>query len=335
MLISTPSASVRAATILFSCAISSAFVFPSIRTSFTEARSSCSRPGITSSSSSSSFPESGYHATARRGGEGDDRCGDPELEEALLNAISSSVTSLKTSGERRWSGGGEDDDEKIESLVRRLEASPDSVPRPAVAPQVYGRWRLLYVTSPDTASPIQRRATAEMLLFRRVRIYQDVAVGDDGRLSVRQSIDGPGSKKLSVRVTLDCVASNADYPLPESEIAPRRNDGRILGLFNVLGVSKVGDEARPDPNRPDSRIDFLFDEGEVTFRRPFDGLGNGSSNDLLSVPYPVPFRSEFFRDLRKGWIDVTYLSDRMRISRGNKGTTFVLVKEEEEEEENK
>jgi hypothetical protein len=30
----------------------------------------------------------------------------------------------------------------------------------------------------------------------------------------------------------------------------------------------------------------------------------------------------------KGWIDVTYLSERVRISRGNKGTTFILKKEE-------
>ncbi|CAN0409849.1 unnamed protein product, partial [Hapterophycus canaliculatus] len=26
----------------------------------------------------------------------------------------------------------------------------------------------------------------------------------------------------------------------------------------------------------------------------------------------------------KGWIDVTYLSERLRIARGNKGTLFVL-----------
>ena len=49
------------------------------------------------------------------------------------------------------------------------------------------------------------------------------------------------------------------------------------------------------------------------------------------MPYPVPFRSQLFREAVKGWIDVTYLSERVRVSRGNKGTTFVLVKEEEED----
>uniref|UniRef100_A0A1J3ITM0 Putative plastid-lipid-associated protein 12, chloroplastic n=1 Tax=Noccaea caerulescens TaxID=107243 RepID=A0A1J3ITM0_NOCCA len=45
------------------------------------------------------------------------------------------------------------------------------------------------------------------------------------------------------------------------------------------------------------------------------------------VPYPVPFR--LLGDEAKGWLDTTYLSPsgNLRISRGNKGTTFVLQKE--------
>ena len=77
----------------------------------------------------------------------------------------------------------------------------------------------------------------------------------------------------------------------------------------------VGEDARPD--NPNARIDFVFDEGN------FD-LFNGK----LKVPYPVPFRLPILRDAVKGWIDITWLSDRVRISRGNKGTTFVLLKEE-------
>lgn len=87
-----------------------------------------------------------------------------------------------------------------------------------------------------------------------------------------------------------------------------------MGL-NILGVSKVGDEAEEDPEKPDSRVQFVFDEGRFDF---------GS----FTLPYPVPFRSPLFRDAVKGWIDITYLSDKIRISRGNKGTTFVLKKED-------
>ena len=51
--------------------------------------------------------------------------------------------------------------------------------------------------------------------------------------------------------------------------------------------------------------------------------------ERVQNPTPVPFRSPWSRDAVKGWIDLTYLSPRLGIARGNKGTTFVLAKEEE------
>jgi PAP_fibrillin len=113
------------------------------------------------------------------------------------------------------------------------------------------------------------------------------------------------------------LASTAAYPL--AELQQRQITGTVWGL-NLLGVSLVGEEAQPDPNRPNSRIDFVFDEGNFMLAETFE------------VPYPVPFRSPWFRDWVKGWIDIAYLSNRIRISRGNKGTTFVLLKEVEEKE---
>eukprot|EP00252_Welwitschia_mirabilis_P027489 TRINITY_DN943_c0_g1_i10.p1 TRINITY_DN943_c0_g1~~TRINITY_DN943_c0_g1_i10.p1 ORF type:complete len:280 (+),score=37.49 TRINITY_DN943_c0_g1_i10:107-946(+) len=55
---------------------------------------------------------------------------------------------------------------------------------------------------------------------------------------------------------------------------------------------------------------------------------SGAIGELkVEVPYPVPFR--LLGDKAKGWLDTTYLSPtgNMRISRGNKGTTFVLQKQ--------
>jgi hypothetical protein len=48
----------------------------------------------------------------------------------------------------------------------------------------------------------------------------------------------------------------------------------------------------------------------------------------LRVPYPVPFR--LLGDEARGWLDTTYLSPRVRVSRGNKGTTFVFRRRETE-----
>lgn len=220
------------------------------------------------------------------------KAGALDIEKKLLAAIASK-------GERL------DNSDEVTSLVIQLEASGLSIARPAIAPEVYGRWRLVQTTNADSASPIQRKAVDTT----KFAIYQDILVNDKGQLVVSQVVKFSATNELCVAA----LASTTAYPLPE--LSERQSTGKVLGL-NVLGVSLVGEEAKPDPNRPDSRIDFVFDEGN------FDFGG-------MKIPYPVPFRIPLFRDWVKGWIDITYLSERVRISRGNKGTTFVLVKETE------
>lgn len=217
------------------------------------------------------------------------------IEDKLLAAIDSKEERLNNSDD-------------VASLVRQLEASGGSIERPAIAPEIYGRWRLVQTTNADSASPIQRKAVDTT----KFAIYQDIIVNDDGKLVVSQVVKFSPKNELRV----DALASTAAYPL--EELTERTSTGKVLGM-NVLGVSLVGEEAKADPNRPDSRIDFVFDEGNFDF---------GGTK----IPYPVPFRLPLFRDWVKGWIDVTYLSDRVRISRGNKGTTFVLIKEAESSE---
>jgi len=214
------------------------------------------------------------------------------LEDDLIQAID------ELGDENRLSS-----DNRIQELVADLEASP-SISRPAISPSVYGRWRLMHTNNANTASPIQRKAVSSSVF----PIYQDIIVDDAGKLIVSQVVKFNQNNELKV----DALASTAAYPL--EELTERKGDGRFLGL-NILGVSVVGEEALEDDSRPDSRIDFVFDEGKFEFGSDF------------SIPYPVPFRLPIFRDAVKGWIDITYLSEKMRISRGNKGTTFILVKE--------
>jgi PAP_fibrillin len=220
------------------------------------------------------------------------------LEDELLAAIAQSNRRL-------------DENAQIQMLIEQLERLP-SIAQPAIAPQIYGVWRLLYSSSAATSSPIQRRAVNA----QQFPIYQDIVLSDNDNDSSRQTLIVKQIVKFAPNLILsvDALASTAAYPLLELT-EPRRSTGEVLGL-NILGVSLVGAEAEPNPNRPNSRIDFVFDEGKFTW------------SNRLSIPYPVPFRAPWFRDWVKGWIDITYLSDRLRISRGNKGTTFVLVKED-------
>ena len=58
------------------------------------------------------------------------------------------------------------------------------------------------------------------------------------------------------------------------------------------------------------RVRFGFDEGYFA-----SAVG-------LRLPYPVPFR--LLAKEAEGYLDTEYLSGRIRVSRGNKGTAFVL-----------
>jgi len=99
------------------------------------------------------------------------------------------------------------------------------------------------------------------------------------------------------------------------EVYLRTDDPRVVNVVRFsesVGDLKVEAEATIEDGK---RILFRFDRAAFTFKfLPF------------KVPYPVPFR--LLGDEAKGWLDTTYLSHagNIRISRGNKGTTFVLQK---------
>ncbi|KVI00238.1 Plastid lipid-associated protein/fibrillin conserved domain-containing protein [Cynara cardunculus var. scolymus] len=102
------------------------------------------------------------------------------------------------------------------------------------------------------------------------------------------------------------------------EIYLQTNDPRVSNIVkfsDAIGELKVEAAATIKDGK---RILFRFDKAAFAFKFiPF------------KVPYPVPFR--LLGDEAKGWLDTTYLSEsgNIRISRGNKGTTFVLQKRTE------
>lgn len=100
------------------------------------------------------------------------------------------------------------------------------------------------------------------------------------------------------------------------EVYLHTNDPRVSNIVkfsDAVGELKVEATATLKDGK---QILFQFDRAAFSFKfLPF------------KVPYPVPFR--LLGDEAKGWLDTTYLSQsgNIRISRGNKGTTFVLQKE--------
>ncbi|KAK4266520.1 hypothetical protein QN277_027424 [Acacia crassicarpa] len=102
------------------------------------------------------------------------------------------------------------------------------------------------------------------------------------------------------------------------EVYLRTSDPRVSNIVkfsDAIGELKVEAAASIENGK---RILFRFDRAAFSFKfLPF------------KVPYPVPFK--LLGDEAKGWLDTTYLSHsgNLRISRGNKGTTFVLQKKTE------
>lgn len=154
---------------------------------------------------------------------------------------------------------------------------------------------------------------------------------------------------------MEAQASTTDRPL--EGFIPRSGAGLPFG---ILGVSST-----QPPDKPHTRIDFQFSRAafksskipfQVPYPVPFRLLGDerkvkgchrvgggwvrqhrGLSRwglpgvaiaqrqaaSLLMATLPLPV-------LPQGWIDTTYLArdGRLRIARGNKGTVFILAKDD-------
>ena len=200
---------------------------------------------------------------------------------------------------RGKSGLTSEEQEALENAVLALEQSGTGVKEPTKSELLQGRWKLLYTTRPSSASPIQKSFVG----VSGFSVYQDISLsGEEARVN---NIVDFGSKVGFLKV--EAAAQTDAKPIPGFE--PRKGQGLPFGL---LGTSSV-----EPPSKVHTRIDFQFDTAAFNFKAL-----------PLTVPYPVPFR--LLGDERKGWLDVTYLSKdgSFRLSRGNKGTLFILVKED-------
>lgn len=198
------------------------------------------------------------------------------------------------------SGDGSVDERRVGELCVELAESGGAMREEldAMSAVLEGEWRLLHTSSSkwDPRNPLGRRA-------------DQTAPGLEGLIS---SITGGDNVLVSSASPIQRAITKA-FSVSQVVALASADDPRVTQWVELPGGARIELSARGsiEPSQPE-RLLFLFDRGELK-------LQNG-----LRIPYPAPFK--LLGDEAKGWLDTMYLSQSMRISRGNKGTTFVFVK---------
>lgn len=103
------------------------------------------------------------------------------------------------------------------------------------------------------------------------------------------------------------------------------NIAEVLGLPFLEGLVSVAAKFEPVSEK---RVNVVFERSIVGLQRVLNYQSPSSFIKQLESGkkfLPIDFSIEN-RD-RQGWLDITYLDEDMRISRGNEGNVFVLTKE--------
>lgn len=188
--------------------------------------------------------------------------------------------------------------EELQAIGEALSAleQDGGIPNPVLSPVIQGDWELLYTSKSkfDIKNPLGRRVDGSKPgvegLFGVMFKEADEATSSSPIQRTVTSIDG-------ITITQEIVLDGPD---------PRVDQRVVFGSDYFLRLSA---SAGTQPESEPSKIFFTFDLA-------YFQLGP------IRIPYPVPFK--LLGDEARGWLDTVYLSEQLRVSRGNKGTTFVL-----------
>jgi hypothetical protein len=103
------------------------------------------------------------------------------------------------------------------------------------------------------------------------------------------------------------------------------NIAEILGLPMLEGLVSVA--ATFEPVSP-TRVNVVFERSIIGLQRFFSyETPEKFIQQIESGKKFLPLDFKIERGEQKGWLEITYLDQDMRISRGNEGNVFVLTKE--------
>ncbi|KAJ6804115.1 putative plastid-lipid-associated protein 2, chloroplastic [Iris pallida] len=220
-----------------------------------------------------------------------------ELKKRLLDAVAGSERGLAASSERRA---------EIVELITQLEAkNPTPAPTEAIA-LLDGKWILVY-TSFSQLFPLLGTGTLPHL----VKVDEISQTIDSETFAVQNSV------KFAGPLATAAVSTNATYEV--------RSPKRVQIKFKegVIGTPQLTDSVEfPD------KLEIL---GRSIDLSPLKGVITSIQDSYSSVAKTIsgqpPLKIPISSDRAESWLLTTYLDGELRISRGDGGSVFVLVKE--------
>jgi hypothetical protein len=195
------------------------------------------------------------------------------------------------------------DRQAIASIIARIE-DLNPTPQPLSAPALLaGDWRLLYTTSQELLG-IDRVPLAQL-----GDIYQCVRLAN-----------GQGSSKRAANLIYN-IAEIKGLPYLDSLVSvvasfePAQDE--LDGSFSPVGLSQ-------------RRVNVKFNRGVIGLQRMLGYQSPAQYIEKLETAEKIGFLQGFDFSInptrQQGWLEITYLDEDLRISRGNQGSLFVLTK---------
>ncbi|XP_062088265.1 plastid-lipid-associated protein, chloroplastic-like [Humulus lupulus] len=219
-----------------------------------------------------------------------------KLKQALVDSFYGTDRGLKASSETRA---------EIVELITQLEAqNPTPAPTEAL-PLLNGKWILAYTSFPGVLTLLSR---GTLPLVKVEEISQTI---DSENLTVQNSVQFAGP------LTTTSITTNAKFEV--------RSPKRVQIKFEegIIGTPQLTDSIVVPEN-----VEFLGQKIDLT---PFKGLITSVQDTASSVVKTFsnqpPLKIPISNNNAQSWLLTTYLDGELRISRGDAGSVFVLIKE--------
>ncbi|KAI5330817.1 PREDICTED: fibrillin [Prunus dulcis] len=232
----------------------------------------------------------------------DDKPAEPEsaetsrLKKALVDSFYGTDRGLSATSETRA---------EIVELITQLEAqNPTPAPTEAL-PLLNGKWILAY-TSFAGLFPLLSRGTLPL-----VKVEEVSQTIDSENFTVQNSVQFAGP------LATTSFSTNATFEV--------RSPKRVQIKFEegVIGTPQLTDSLVIPEN-----VEFLGQKLDLTvFKSLLTSVQDTASSVVKTISSQPPFKFSISNSKAESWLLTTYLDPELRISRGDNGSVFVLIKE--------